>query len=190
MQIACLGALVYPCGRHARSIIAMDTLKTVLGKVAGVVLLAGILFGLFAIVTVPIEMSKKAEAENWPSRKAVITKSYADYRRGSGKSGGYYRTEICGRYADTEQPFCVTRIRFGGFRFGAGKASALETVAKYPAGAEVDIYYSPDNPKETVLEARSPWTEMYVMLGLGTGFLLLPVLLWAFRKRIDPVRCA
>jgi hypothetical protein len=31
---------------------------------------------------------------------------------------------------------------------------------------------------------------MYVMLGLGTGFLLLPVLLWAFRKRIDPVRCA
>jgi|RhiMethySRZTD1v2_1073278.scaffolds.fasta_scaffold579143_2 hypothetical protein len=190
MQIACLGGLVYPCGRHARPIIAMDTLKTVLGKVAGVFLLAGILFGLFAIVTVPIEMSKKAEAENWPSRKAVITKSYADYRRGSGKSGGYYRTEICGRYADTEQPFCVTQIRFGGFRFGAGKASALETVAKYPAGAEVDIYYSPDNPKETVPEARSSWTEMYVMLGLGIGFLLLPVLLWAFRKRIDPVRYA
>jgi len=73
------------------------------------------------------------------------------------------------------------------------------TITTYTPGSEyfsvrttsstepVRYYY---NPKETVLEARSSWTEMYVMLGLGIGFLLLPVLLWAFRKRIDPVRYA
>lgn len=159
------------------------------GKVIGFLLLAGILFGLFVLVTAPFEMLKKSEAESWPSRPGVVTKSYASYHRGSAsKHGGgpYWKAEICGTYKDTQEKFCVSRIRYGDFRFGAGQASALETVAKYPAGSEVNIHYSPEDPKETVLEARSSWTEMLVLLGLGAGFLALPLLLWIFRKRIDP----
>lgn len=169
----------------------MSTIKNILGKITGFVLLAGIVLGLFVIVTIPFEMIKKADAETWPARKGVITISYASHKRGSGGRHGnsmYWQAEICGAYNDNGERFCVDRIRYGGFRFGEGEASARETVAKYPVGREVDVYYSPDAPEETVLEAISPWTEMHTLLGLGIGFLVLPVILWMFRKQIEPER--
>ena len=150
-------------------------------------LLCGIVFGLFIIVFLPIEMLHKAEAETWPSRKAVITKSYANHKRGS-RNVLYWRPEICGTYMDNGEIFCVTRVRYGGFRFGEGEASALSAVAKYPPGREVDVYYSLENSKETVLEARSSWNEMLILFALGIVFLLLPVCLWLFRKKLEPER--
>ncbi len=108
-------------------------MKGIIGKLAGFVLLAGIAFGLFVIVVAPIEMFKKAQAETWPSRKGVITLSYALHHRGSaGKSSGgpYWTAEICGSYLDNSERFCVSRVRFGGFRCGEGKADALEAVAR------------------------------------------------------------
>jgi hypothetical protein len=165
----------------------VDTLKPILGRSIGFVLLAGIAFGVFIAVTIPFEMFKKAEAEGWASRKGMITHSYVGEQRG-GTGALYSKVEICGKYKDTGERFCVRRVRYGGFRWGGGKASALQTVARYPVGSEVDVYYSPDDSRETLLEARSPWTEMFVLLGLGIGFLLLPVLLWVLRKKIEPGR--
>jgi hypothetical protein len=165
--------------------------KNVFGKLIGFVLLAGLLFGLFVVVLIPIEMIKKADAEGWPSRKGVVTKSFTTHHRESaGRSGTapYYTADVCGTYKDNGEKFCVARIRYGGFRFGDGKTSALETVARYPPGSEVDVYHSPDDPKATVLEASSSWTEMFVLLGLGIGFLLIPVVLWLFRRKIEPER--
>lgn len=39
-------------------------MKNILGKLGGFILLAGIVFGLFVIIFVPIEMYMKAEAES------------------------------------------------------------------------------------------------------------------------------
>ncbi|HEY3488175.1 MAG TPA: DUF3592 domain-containing protein [Gammaproteobacteria bacterium] len=131
------------------------------------------------------------QAESWPAHKAVITKSHISQQSGTaGKHGraGYWKAEICGTYREDGEFFCVDRIRFGGFRWGAGKAQALATVEKYPFGMEIDVYYSPDDPDEMVLESVSPWTELYILLGLGIGFLLLPVVLWLFRRQIEPER--
>lgn len=159
-------------------------MKNVLHKIVGVVLLAGILFGLFVAVTLPFEVFKKLDAENWPARTGVITQSYVHEQRGSGVAP-YSKVEICGNYQDTGERFCVRHVRFGGFRWGGGRAKALETVARYPVGRQVEVHYSSDDPRDTVLEARSPWTEMIVLGGLGAAFLLVPVLLWVFRGRIE-----
>jgi len=165
----------------------MNAIKQMLLKLFGFVLLVGIIFGLFTIVVVPIEMSKMAAAEKWPSRKGLITKSFAD-RRSSPQKAPWWRVEICGTYMDNGEKFCVQRVRYGDIRFGSGEAKAREAAAKYPVGREVDIYYSPSNPKETVLEARTSWNKMITLLGLGIGFLLLTVLLWLFRKQLEPDR--
>lgn len=163
----------------------------ILEKIGGFAVLSGIVFGVFVIVVVPFEMYQKAQAENWPARRAMITKSFIGYHRGrAGKHGSasYWKEEICGTYRTNGEFFCVDRVRFGGFRFGEGKQAAEATIAKYPAGMEVDVYYDPEDPEETVLEAKSPWTEMYTLLGLGVGFLLLPFILWFFRMQIEPER--
>ena len=168
-------------------------MKRILETILGVILLFGILLGLFVVVTIPFEMVQKAQAEHWPSRKGVVTKAVMNHQRGSaGRHGSasYWRPEVCGTYNDNGERFCVTRIRYGGFRFGEGKAYAAATLAKYPVGREIDIYYDPDDPRQTILEAKSPWTEMLTLLGIGLGFLVLPVLLYLFRKQIDPQRYA
>lgn len=160
-------------------------MKIVFEKILGYIMLAGLLFGLFVVVAVPFEMYGKAEAEKWPSRKGVVTTSYAHLNRGSaGKSGSgpWWRAEICGTYIDSGERFCVSRIRYGGFRWGGGKAQAFETVARYPVGSVIDVYYSPKNPQKTVLEAHSSWKEMKTLLGLGIGVLLLPFIFWLFQK--------
>jgi hypothetical protein len=157
----------------------------------GVVLLVGIVFGLFAVVTVPIEMSRMAQAEHWPSRKAVITHSYTRHVRGSAtrpRTNSSWKVEICGVYEDDGGKFCLSRVRYGDIRLGADKNGALEMVAKYPLGREVEVYYSPDNPKETILEPHAPWNKMIILLSAGIGFLLLPFFLWVFRKKIEPER--
>lgn len=100
----------------------------------------------------------------------------------------YWSTEICGIYADNGEKFCISRVRYGDFRWGEGKAAALADVAKYPVGRSVNVYYAPDNPRATLLEAISPWTPLLTLLGLGVAGLLLPLILWLFRHRIDPAR--
>jgi hypothetical protein len=73
-------------------------------KIVGFVLLAGIAFGLFVVVTIPFEMVKKAEAEGWSSRKGVITHSYVSQQRGSA-GAPYSKVEICGQYKDSGERF-------------------------------------------------------------------------------------
>lgn len=154
-------------------------MKNILEKIFGFILLCGILFGLFIIVTVPFEIYPKISAESWPSRKAIVTKSFISSNRDR-KQGVTWRPALCGTYKDNGEEFCVGRFRYGGFRFGAGKKSAAEAAAKYSAGQEVDIYYSPDNPRKTVLEARSSWNEIFILVGLAIFFLLIPVFIWLF----------
>ena len=156
-------------------------MKNILGKIFGFVLLSCILFGLFILVTASFEIYQKVVAETWPSRKAIVTKSFASSNRDR-KEGVTWRPVLCGTYKDNGESFCVGRFRYGGFRFGTGKRSAVEAAAKYSPGQEVDIYFSPDNPKKTVLEAHSSWNEIYILVGLAIFFLLIPVFIWLFRK--------
>ena len=160
----------------------MERIKDTLAKAAGYVLLVGILFGLFVLIAVPFEMTRMVSAESWPARKATVTTSYAS-RKSSTRHSAFWRPEICGNYQDTGERFCVSRVSFGTFRFGSGEAEARATVAKYPEGLETDIYYSPDNPKETILDPHPSWNAMLTLLTLGLGFLATPVVLWLFRKR-------
>jgi hypothetical protein len=160
----------------------MERAKNILAKAAGYVLLVGMLFGLFVVITVPFEISRMLSAESWPARKAVVTTSYAN-RKSSTRRSAYWRPEICGSYQDSGERFCVSRVSFGSFIFGSGEAQARAAIAKYPLGAQIDVYHAPDNPKETILDPHPSWHAMWTLLALGLGFLLIPVVLWLFRKR-------
>lgn len=161
-------------------------MKELLARLFGLLLLGGMLMGLFVVLVMPFEMWRKLAAESWPSRPARITDAYVSAQRGRG--GLAYRPMICARYEGETQTFCVSRLRYGGFVFGGGERQAREAVARYPEGSRVAIHYDPDDPKETVLEARSSWTEMLTLSGVAIGFLSLPVFLWLFRRRGGPVR--
>jgi uncharacterized protein DUF3592 len=163
----------------------MGGIANILAKAAAYVLLIGMFFGAFVVIAVPFEMTRMVSAESWPARKAIVTTSYAN-RTSSTRHATFWRPEICGSYKDNGERFCVSRVSFGSFRFGSGEAEARATVAKYHEGLELNVYYSPDNSKETILDPHPSWNAMVTLLALGAGFLAIPVVLWLFRKRERP----
>jgi hypothetical protein len=152
-------------------------------KTLGVAILAGFFLGLFLLITVPMEMLKMAEVRGWPSRKGVITQAYAS-RVVSARRPDHWTAELRGTFHDNGETFRVARVRYGDFGFGDGKARSMATVAKYPVGSEVDIYYSPSHPGETILEPFAPWHTMIITLAVGIGLILVPILLFVLRKQL------
>ena len=146
------------------------------------VLFAGCLFGVFVLIFMPFEMHKMASARSWPSREGTITRTYVTHHAGSFRNPDYYTPEFRGRYTDTGEEFWISTVKYGGFRFGNGKRAAEADTEKYPAGTRVQVYHDPNNPKETILEPYAPWDTMLIMLGIGLGFLSIPLGIWLVRK--------
>lgn len=160
----------------------MNRLRDIFGKIIGISLLFGFFAGLIAVVFVPVEMSKMAEARTWPSRPGIITQSSAS-EVFSKRSGSHWTYVIRGTFNDTGEPFVITKVRYGDFSLGKGKFKSQETVARYPRGSTVQVFYSPAHPRSMILEPFASWDEMFLILGIGVGLVLLPVVLYAFRKR-------
>jgi len=163
--------------------------KDIAAKIMGFILLAGDLSAVFFIITIPFELVPKLNAEHWPSRKGVITTSYTHRVRGNGSksnSSYWWKVEVAGTYKESGEKFYISRVRFGGFRWGEGKKQAEDVIARYPVGKEIDVYYNPDNPKETILEPLSSWKEISIMASIAVGFPLITFLIWLFRRRIEP----
>ena len=155
--------------------------QNLIGQIVGFILLAGFIFGLFLFVTIPFEMVQMARAERWPSRPGMVMTSSAN-RRVSLLQRPYWAADICGIYLDNGVGFCVSRIRYGGFRFDEGEAESRAAVAKYHVGSQVNVYYAPDDPTTTILEPHGPWSIMAFAWGLGIGLIILPVLIYKARR--------
>ena len=65
-----------------------------------------------------------------------------------------------------------------------GGSGARKVVAKYPAGAQVMVFYDPQNPSEAVLERKAPaqWV-MWLILAIFDCALcgVIPIIWWGFR---------
>ena len=167
---------------HTARTIMMARLKKILGQIIGVALLFGFFAGLIAVVFVPVEMNKMAEAQTWPSRPGVITQSSAS-EVFSRRRGNHWAYVIRGTFTDTGEPFVITQVRYGEFSPGRSKPRSLDTVARYPSGSAVRVFYSPAQPRNMILEPFAPLDEMCLVMGIGIGLVLLPAVLFAFRKR-------
>jgi len=95
---------------------------------------------------------KMAVVSEWPSTMGTVNASYLERRFSSeGDSTNYpvvkYSYQIGGqRYQSTK---LAPGPEVGGT--GAGKV-----VERYPAGAQVMVFYNPQNPSEAVLERKAP----------------------------------
>jgi hypothetical protein len=158
--------------------------KKIYQRLLGILILLGFLAGMLAIIFVPVEMYKMHQARGWPSRDGTITHSSATLARSGFRRAPSWRPDIGGVYHDNGEKFWVSRVRYGGFKWGAGKATVMEDVTKYPVGTKVKVYYSRTRPKDTILEPFAAWDTMIITLVVGVGLVLLPVMLYLFRKQL------
>ena len=107
---------------------------------------------------------------SWPTTQGRIIASEVKVKTRVGKEN-IYRPMVVYEFSSGGTRFEGNRISFSPY-FRPSSAEAKEIVARYPRGADVQIYYNKRNPEASVLELGilpSAW----LALGLGMVFFAL-----------------
>ena len=125
----------------------MNTLVLVIGSIVCVLVLLNAIF-----LTIIFFMRRKmATVSQWPSTMGVVQMSTIEQRS---SDDGY-----------TDYPVVQYSYQVGGQSYQSmklapgpevGGSGARNIVAKYPAGAQVMVFYNPQNPSDAVLERKAP----------------------------------
>lgn len=123
---------------------------------------------------------KMAAVSQWPSTMGSVLSSRVEQR--SSSEGGY-----------TDYPVVQYSYQVGGQTFQTiklapgpevGGTGARKVVARYPAGAQVMVFYNPQNPSEAVLERKAPaqWI-MWLILVIFDCVLcgVIPLIWWTMK---------
>ena len=124
---------------------------------------------------------KMATVSTWPSTMGNVLMSTIEQRRSSDNS----------RYTDypaVQYSYQVNGQMYQGLKIAPGPevggTGARKVVARYPAGAQVMVFYDPQNPSDAVLEKKAPaqWL-MWLLLGIFDCVLcgILPIIWFSTR---------
>jgi len=110
-------------------------------------LIDGILLGIILFTR-----RKVAQAGSWSSTMGTVIFSTIEWRRGSkGQSVAYpvvqYAYQVMGRMYEGRKVMPGPN---------SGGSWAHKVVERYPAGAQVMVYYDPNNPSDALLERGTP----------------------------------
>ena len=124
---------------------------------------------------------KMAAVSTWPSTIGTVVMSTIEQR--SSSEGGYTDYPVVQySYQVSGQMYQNMKLAPGPEVGGSG---ARKVVAKYPAGAQVMVFYNPQNPSDAVLEQKAPaqiW--MWILLIIFDCVLcgVLPIIWWSFQQ--------
>jgi hypothetical protein len=116
-------------------------------------------------------------AREWPSTSGKVVVSKAELRKtkviDSDREDGHRFEER--NFADIVYEYAVAGRKLRNNRVSIGEDlgnfQVAETIAKYPVGAVVTVYYNPLHPDQAVLERDLP-KGMWGCLGIGTAIVL------------------
>jgi hypothetical protein len=95
---------------------------------------------------------KVTQAANWPSTLGMVTSSRIEMRSSS-EGGSTPYPVVNYSYPVMGQTYQGSKVMPGPDVGGIG---ARKVVERYPAGAQVMVYYNPDKPSEALLERSTP----------------------------------
>ena len=132
--------------------------------------------GLLSVAAVYKTLQVRA-AREWPSAAGKVVVSKAEVREvrviDSDRRTGIASKSATSPTSSTNIPSPARKLRNNRVSIGEdlGNFQVAETIAKYPVGAVVTVYYNPLHPKEAVLERDLP-KGMWGCLGIGTAIAL------------------
>jgi hypothetical protein len=102
------------------------------------------------------------KSHGWSTTTGQILASTINYRRRSG--GGHIPYPlVMYAYQVEGKPYQSQRIYFGG---AVGGSAMTGVVKKYPVGAQVPVYYNPQDPADAVLERSIPMAKFLGLIGI------------------------
>ena len=138
-----------------------------------------IYFYLFASISIfvyaLVVFAMAWNSSDWPAASGEVLSSRIISSGKSGKPEVEYTYAVNGRKYDGSH-ILIGPGPMGG---GIGIASPREYIDKYPKGAQIEVYYDPEDPKRSVLE---PGVNRVITLILLTGIFFLILGTFIFRQ--------
>lgn len=123
---------------------------------------------------------KMAQVSQWPSTMGSVIMSSIDRRSSSDGYTDYpvvhYSYQVGG------QSYQSTKLAPGPEVGGTG---ARKVVAKYPAGAQVMVFYNPQNPSDAVVERKAPaqWLMWFLLVVFDCSLCgAIPLIWWSMNQ--------
>ncbi len=140
------------------------------GTVCGAVLVLGFVGAGIFLIYRSVQSRKTAEAsQGWPSTAGQINESrvaHSTHTDTDGDSSDSYTPYVEYTYQVAGQDYTGKDLSFG-FKQGYGNASKAQAMlAKYPVGAQVNVYYDPVDPQKAVLERQAGGYGAGLVLGI------------------------
>jgi hypothetical protein len=137
-------------------------MQDTMGSMFSMITLALGAIGAVLIVFGFISARTPGKSKDWPTTPGQILASTINYRRGSRGSRSPYPVVVY-LYQVEGRQYQSQRIYFGG---EVGGSAMTGIIKKYPVGAEVPVYYNPQNPADAVLERSVPMAKVLALVGV------------------------
>jgi hypothetical protein len=124
---------------------------------------------------------KMASVSQWPSTMGTVNNSHLE-RRHSSDDGSTNYPVVQYSYQVQGQVYQGSKLAPGPEVGGSG---AGKVVARYPAGAQVMVFYNPQNPSEAVLERNAPaqWLMWLILIIFDLALCgAIPIIWWALQQ--------
>jgi len=143
---------------------------TLIGIVCGGLFILGFAGAGIFLIYRSWQSKQKAEAsQSWPSTRGQVTMARVQHNVSTDSEGDrhdYYSPLVEYTYEVGGQAYTGRTIRFGFNPSFGNEAKAQAALASYPVGAQVTVYYNPNNPAEAVLERKASATNTGMILGI------------------------
>ncbi len=118
--------------------------------------------GVVLLVAGFLAARSRGKSKDWPTATGQILASTINYRRDSHGSRSAYPLVMYAYQVEGTQ-YQSQRIHFGG---EVGGSAMTGIVKRYPVGAQVPVYYNPQNPADAVLERSIPSAKILGFIGV------------------------
>jgi hypothetical protein len=125
---------------------------------------------------------RMAAVSQWPSTMGAVNASYLERRHSSSDSGSTNYPVVQYSYQVSGQAYQSTKLAPGPEVGGTG---AGKVVARYPAGAQVMVFYNPQNPSDAVLETKAPaqWLMWLILIIFDVVLCgVIPIIWWSMSQ--------
>ena len=123
---------------------------------------------------------RMAAVRQWPSTMGTVSTSYLERRSSSDGSTNYPVVQYS--YQVGAQTYQGMKIAPGPEVGGTG---AGKVVGRYPAGAQVMVFYNPQNPSDAVLETKAPaqWIMWLLLIVFDVALCgVIPIIWWSMSQ--------
>ncbi len=134
-----------------------------------------VIIGLVLLFIYFRNLVKVRASQAWPTAQGTVLQSWVRKSRSTDSDGGdsySYHPEVHYQYQIMGREYQGNNIAFGP-QVG-GHSRAEKTIEKYPTGANVTVYYQPDNPDNAILER----SISKVLLIMGLVFILAGIFIY------------